>query len=460
MRGFRPMSADSDRRAATSVCRRLALCAAVAGLSLGAAACGSAEERAAQEEERQSDEPVKVGVSLPLTGPFSIPGGNHRKGYELCAQVINERGGLLGRDVRLIVNDNRSDTETVVNQTERFIDVQNVDLLFGTFSTLLSFPSSAIAERNRMVYPEPSDSALPSHSRGFKYNFGFTLKPIEFIGQTPVDAIREMVAEGEIDESDAPKTAAVVYQDDFFPNGITRGLLGGKSEIPGSDQSVDFGEGYLREAGLEVVYRKQFPGDFNAWNSLANDIKRSNADYLFVLTVPPTEVELVKALRTVGYQPKGAFFSQGTYPEFKESLGDAVEGIIVWSTWSPTATWEGEINGEPYTNQDFVEDYRAKFDEDPDEDMAQAFTVCQAMANAVHHTETLDNTELRDWLAERTTADPVKTIQGGYQFDERNLTEDRDVLLLQWQDGELKHVYPTGEEYPDAAAIEWPMSNW
>jgi branched-chain amino acid transport system substrate-binding protein len=440
--------------------RRASAVVVVLTLAATVAACAGAEERAAEESEQKSDEPVKVGVSLPLTGPFAIPGSNHRKGYELCAEVVNERGGLLGRDLELLVNDNRSDTETVVNQTERFIDVENVDLLFGTFSTLLSFPSSAIAERNQMVYPEPSDSALPSHSRGFKYNFGFTLKPIEYIGQTPVDAIRALVDSGEIDAADEPKTAAVVYQDDFFPNGITRGLLGGTSEIPGSKEKVDFGQGYLRDAGFEVVYTKQFPGDFNAWNSLANDIRRSDADYLFALTVPPTEVELVKALRTVGFHPKGAFFSQGTYPEFKESLGDAVDGIIVWSTWSPTATWEGEINGEPYTNQDFIEDFEAKFGERPDEDMAQAFTVCQAMANAVHHTESLDNTKLRDWLASRTTDDPVNTIQGGYQFDDKGLTADRDVLLLQWQGGELKHVYPTGDEYPEAAGIQWPISNW
>lgn len=439
--------------------RRLAGVAVVA-LATGLMACASAEEESQEEAAKDTGKPVKVGASLPLTGPFAIPGGNHRKGYELCEQVVNERGGLLGRKMEISISDNRSDTETVVNQTERFINVDKVELLFGTFSTLLSFPSSAIAERNQMVYPEPSDSAVASHSRGFKYNFGFTLKPIDYIGQTPVDAIKTLVDSGEIDSGDAPKTAAIVYQDDFFPNSITQGLIGGTQSIPGSDEKVNFGDGYLREAGLEVVYRKQFPGDFNAWNSLANEIKRADADYLFALTVPPTEVELVKALRTVRYRPNGAFFSQGTYPEFKESLGGAINGVIVWSTWSQNAQWEGEISGEPYSNQDFIRDYKDKFNEDPDEDMAQAFSVCQAMANAVHHTESLDNTALRDWLAERTTDDPVKTIQGGYQFDDKGLTKDRDVLLLQWQDGELRHVFPKGEEYANSADLRWPMPNW
>jgi branched-chain amino acid transport system substrate-binding protein len=435
---------------------RAATCAVLAVLALFVAACSSAEDKKATE----GGKPVKIGASLPLTGPFSIPGANHKKGYELCVDVLNQSGGLLGGKVSLRVSDNRSDTETVVTQTERMITVDKVDLLLGTFSTLLSFPASAIAERNQMVYPEPSDSALQSHSRGLKYNFGFTLKPIDYIGETPVDAIAQLRDAGKISEADFPKTAAVIYQDDFFPNSIVRGLLGGKLELPGLDSPVDFGEGAFAKHGIKVVYKKQFPGDYNNWLSLANEIKRTNADYVFALTVPPGEVDLVKAFRTVKYQPKGAFFSQGTYPEFKESLGDAVNGILVWSTWAPTAEWEGEINGKPYTNQDFIADFKKKFGGDPDEDMAQAFAVCQAMANAVYHTKSLDNTKLRDWLADRTESDPVKTIQGPYHFDDKGLTEGRDVLLLQWQDGELKHVFPDTDEFPNRVDIQWPISNW
>ena len=130
----------------------------------------------------------KLVASLPLTGSFSVPGEFHQQGYELCVDTINANGGLLhGRQVELKVSDNQSDPETVALQTDRFISVDDADILLGTFSTLLSFPASAVAERAQMVYPEPSDSSLQSHSRGLKYNFGFTLKPINYIGQTPVD---------------------------------------------------------------------------------------------------------------------------------------------------------------------------------------------------------------------------------------------------------------------------------
>ena len=416
------------------------------------AAC---EGAGSDDDEANSDEPIVIGASLPLTGPLSVPGQGHVEGYELCVDKLNETGGILGRQVELKTSDNRSDTETVVNQTERFISVDDVDMVLGTFSTLLSFPASAITEQNQLIYWEPSDSSVQSHSRGFEYNYGFTLKPIDYIGQTPVDAIFELSEAGDIPEEELPTSAAVIYTDDFFTNAMARGLLGGTLEVPGIDP-IDFGEGYLAERGMDVVVEQQVPKSFNDWTSLLNQVKSSGAEYFFGLMQAPAEVDIAKAMQTVDYEPKAAFFAQGTYPEFAESVGAAADGLLVWSTWNPDVQWEGELGGETYTNQDFVADFKQRFDKDPNEDNAQAFAVCQAMAYAAEEAGTTDNTEIKSWLDDRTADDPIPTIQGDYYFDDTGLTADRDVLLLQWQDGELRHVFPPGEEYPNQAKIQYP----
>lgn len=444
---------------------RWALALPVIALAVTAAGCGGSSSSSSGDNGTTSDQaasgkPIKIGVSLPLTGPFSVPGANFKQSYQLCADLINKGGGIDGRQLKLVISDNRSDPQTTVNQTQRFISSDHVDMLFGTFSTLLAFPAEAIAEQQKMVYLEPADSAVASHSRGFKYNFGFTLKPIDYIGQSPVDAIFALKKAGDIAASDMPKTAAVIYQDDFFPNSIAQGLTGGKTKIPGSNKTVDFGKGYLADKGVKVVFKQQFPGDFNDWVSLANSVKRSGADYLFALTTPPAEVNIVRALATVKYHPKGAFFSQGTYDQFKQSLGKKVNGIIVWSTWSKDVKWQGLLNGKPFSNQDFIAAFKAKYGTPPDEDHAQAFAVCQAAEQAMDATGGTDNTKIRDWLAARTAADPVKTVQGDYHWDDVGLTAGRDVLLLQWQNGQLKPIYPVGPEYPGTTKIVWPDPNW
>lgn len=423
-------------------------------LVLAMAVASACEGAGSSDDEADSDEPVVVGASLPLTGPLAVPGKGHEEGYELCVDKLNEGGGILGRDVELKISDNRSDTETVVNQTQRFIDVDDVDMLLGTFSTLLSFPSSAISEQNQLIYWEPSDSSVQSHSRG-AYNYGFTLKPIDYIGETPTDAVFELAESGDIPEAELPTTAAVVYTDDFFTNAMARGLIGGTLEVPGLDP-IDFGQGYLADREIELVLEQQVPKSFTDWVSLLNSVKDSGAEYFFGLMQAPAEVDIAKAMQVTGYEPKAAFFAQGTYPEFDESVGDAAEGLIVWSTWGPDVRWTGQLNGEEYSNQDFVADFEESFGKAPNEDNAQSFATCEAMAYAAEEAGTLDNTEVKQWLDERTAEDPIPTIQGDYYFDENRLTADRDVLLQQWQGGELRHIYPPGDEYPNQAKIEYP----
>lgn len=405
-------------------------------------------------------DPIVFGASLPLTGGFSIPGSLHQEGYQVCVDIINERGGLLGRPVQLLVSDNQSDPETTASQTDRLINVDDVDVLLGTFSTLLSFPASAIAEQAGMLYPEPSDSSLQSHSRGFQYNFGFTLKPINYIGQTPVDVLAYYRDQGVIADDDFPATAAVIYMDDFFTNSISQGLVGGTLEIPGSDDVVDFGEGYLNEVGIELVFSEQYPAEFNDWVGLANRVKNSGAEFLFALTLPPAEFDVVRAMQTVEYQPKGAFFSQGTYLEFEEQLGEAANGIMVWSTWDPTIEWEGELAGEPFNNEDFVREIEERTGQPANEDHAQPFTTCQTVAQAIEAVGSTDQDALRDWFVSRTEDDPANTVQGPLWWDDIGLLANRDVLLLQWQQGELNFVFPRGEAYSTAVDLQWPKPEW
>ena len=110
--------------------------------------------------------PIRIGASLPLTGAFSIAGQKHQLGYELCVDLINEHGGILDREVELIVSDNRSDPATAINQYERFINVDGVEAVFGTFSSRLTFPVANILAQNNMVYPIPAGGALRIYEQG------------------------------------------------------------------------------------------------------------------------------------------------------------------------------------------------------------------------------------------------------------------------------------------------------
>ncbi len=407
-------------------------------------------------EEPAPTGPIKIGASLPLTGGFAINGQKHADGYQLCVNLINERGGLLDREVELIITDNQSDVETAILQTERQINVDNVDLLFGTFSSRLTFPVTAITEQARMVYPIPAGGALQIYERGFRFIFYFQVNAAEYLGVTPVGMIQDLVSEG-----DLPATAALVYADDFFANAIAAGLKGDQVGIAGTNLLVDLSPGALADGGIELVYVEQWPEEgFSDWVTLANSVKASGAEYLMGLTASPDEtIQLVRALQTVDYQPKGVFLSQGTQEEFREGVGDAAEGVTIHSSWHPAVQWEGLLGGETFTNQDFIDAFEAEYGREPDEDEAIPFAVCQGMEQAVRATGTTDNIVLRDWLASRTLDDPAQTILGNFAWDERGLPEGKFNLMTQWQGGELKFVYPVGE-FPGTDDLIWPKPEW
>ncbi|MEM7345536.1 MAG: amino acid ABC transporter substrate-binding protein [Chloroflexota bacterium] len=403
-----------------------------------------------------SGEPIIVGASLPLTGGFSVNGQKHKEGYELCVDLANEAGGVLGRPVQVVVSDNRSDTETALSQTERLINVDNADVLFGTFSSRLSFPVSAIAQQNGMVYPLPAGGALRIYERGFDNLFYFQPAPAEFVGNSPIELLVDRASDN------LPATAAVVHADDFFANGIATGLLGGEVNNPATgDLVVDLSPGLLADAGIELVFNEQWPEEgFADWITLANSIKNSNAELLVGLTASAEEaVQLTRALQTVGYQPKAVYLSQGTQSEYLEGVGDASNGVMIHAAWHPAAPWEGLLGGQAFTNQDFIAAYSSKYGVSPDEDVAIPFALCQGMLQAIEGAGTTDNAAIRDWLAARTAEDPVRTITGPFHWDEKGLAVDKPYLMTQWQDGELKFVYPLNE-FDGVSDLVNPKPEW
>ena len=86
-------------------------------------------------------------------------------------EMVNDSGGLLGRPVEMVIKDDQSDQNLVVTDYNALIDQDQVDLLLGTFSSLLNIPASAVAERAQMVYVEPAGGSPDMFNRGFEYLF-------------------------------------------------------------------------------------------------------------------------------------------------------------------------------------------------------------------------------------------------------------------------------------------------
>jgi branched-chain amino acid transport system substrate-binding protein len=252
--------------------------------------------------------PIKIGTSLPLTGEFSITGTKHQNGYQLCVDLINEGGGLLGRPVELIVSDNQSDVDTTLAQMERFINVDKVDLIFGTFSSKLTFPASSVTEQAKILHPIPSAAALRVYERGFKYLVYFQPNAAEYIGASPVMMIKDLIPADQ-----QPATVALAWADDFYANAAIAGLRGDDVKFQnndGTEKTISLKPGELSKLNAKVVFEVQWPEGYSDWTTLASKLKAANADFLFApVTSADEAINLIRALQQVAYNPKGIFMT-------------------------------------------------------------------------------------------------------------------------------------------------------
>ena len=209
-----PGRSGAPDRPATRRRRRLGAAALGVVAALTLAACGSRPS----EQAATSTEPIVIGISLPLTGDFSQPGGEARRGYEVWRDMVNDKGGILGRQVRLKITDDASNQDTVVSDYTKLITQDKVDLLLGTFSSLLNFPASAVAEKNGMVFVEPAGGAPDMFSRGFTNLFFAQPATAPHQADVFVDWVKSLAP------ADRPRTAAYPTQDDPFTRPVIESM--------------------------------------------------------------------------------------------------------------------------------------------------------------------------------------------------------------------------------------------
>jgi branched-chain amino acid transport system substrate-binding protein len=392
----------STRRRRRRAVRAVGLAATVV---LGLTACGSRPS----EQAAASTDPVVIGISLPLTGDFSQPGGEAKRGYEIWQKQINAKGGLLGRQVQLKIVDDASSQDTVVSDYTKLITQDKVDLVLGTFSSLLNFPASAVAEKNRMVFVEPAGGAPNMFSRGFKYLFFAQQATAPHQADVFVKYIESLPAD------QRPKTAAYPAQDDPFAAPVIASM-----------------EKQLTALGVRSVFSSTYPADTTNFQAIASQLAAKKPDLIAQGAVFEDGVGLVRSLKQLDYSPKMLF--QTSAPSNSSQYSDGVgaantEGVFYTVSWNQDA--------KTPLNPEFVADYKAAYNADPAEDAADAFATAQVLQAATTAVGSIDQDKIRDWLH----ANEVQTILGPLSWEQTGEPRGQ-FLLAQWQSGRVQVVAP------------------
>ena len=388
-------------------------------LALGLAACGGSDDSSSN-----SDGPIRIGSSLPLTGEFSQPGQAAEQGYQVWKAMVNEAGGILGRDVDVIIKDDASNQNTIVADYNALISQDKVDLLLGTFSSLLNLPASAVAEKNQMLYVEPAGGSPEMFSRDFKYLF--------FTQQATADKQGKLFGEyiAGLPEAERPKTAAYPTIDDPFAAPNVEGI----KEI-------------LEEAGIETVYEETYAIDTKNFDSIVTAMKAADPDVVVHGAVFEDGVGLVRAMLKADFTPDWLY--QTTAPSLGAQYADAIgpentEGIMFAISHAPSADTPG--------NAEFVAKYKEMYDgAEPPEDAADAYAAGQVLQAAAEAVGSIDDQEaMADWLRENT----VSTILGDLEWNDDG-SPNGDFLIGQWQGDTVQFVLPEDFATSDKLVEGW-----
>ncbi len=100
----------------------------------------------------QGDQPIKIGDIDPLTGTYAAEGESQTRGAKMALDEINAKGGVLGRHLQLLIEDNAANVGLSAQKAHKLIDQEKVALLIGTVSSAASLSVSQVAHQEGMVY--------------------------------------------------------------------------------------------------------------------------------------------------------------------------------------------------------------------------------------------------------------------------------------------------------------------
>jgi branched-chain amino acid transport system substrate-binding protein len=369
-------------------------------LALGLAACGSADAGA-----DSSSGPIKIGVVVPLTGPFSPLGTGDKAAIEQEVKTINDAGGVLGRDLEVTIKDDKTDVPQSVTEFNQLAADRDYTAILSSSFVSASTASGPSAESNK----------IPTISLGPVSAFADGSNPYAFTGVAIPEVYAQAMVDYVVDQGYQSLAIGYTGKDVY-------GQVGNEATVAAA-----------KEAGVDVVLDETFDPSATDFSPLITKVKAAEPDAFLVWGAGPPPVIITKQFAGSGIPllMTGAQASQ----LYVEPAGDAAEGVTMTSS---IAVPGRELPGGPL--KDVVDAFTGPWLESQDAYPPQfAFdgaTGIQLLAAAIEKAGSTDREKVRDALESLDVLTPT----GRFTFsadDHAGLDTDA-VAIVVVQDGDLK----------------------
>lgn len=367
--------------------------------------------------------PAKIGVILPLTGEDFEFGEIQKNSFNMAAEEINESGGIQGRKLELLIEDDKSDVRTGWAAIEKLISQDNVTIVTGGYSSEVTYAMCALAQLKRTPFLVNTAAADKITEEGWNYIFRIATPASEYTNALE-SFLREVVR---------PKTAAIIHPINLFGESTSKRFLEKCKEI-----------------GVRVVLKEGYQHGITDFGPILGNAGSLNPDLFYMVAYVSDAALVMRQAKARHFNPRlfvggGAGF---TMQRFAETAGEASENVFTVTPWTPSVTYPGA--------RKYFDKYVNRFGSQPQYHGAQAYAAVHVIADALRRAKEPTRESLRDALAATdlmTVFGPVKFISYGKKTQQNSLP----TYVAQWQKGKLETVWPRGvAEKP----YVYPIPRW
>ena len=389
----------------------LAACGASASSSAPAsvAAPSTTSSSTAGQSAAASGEPVRIGLSTPITGNFAENGVGTQIAVEMAVEEINAAGGINGRPLEVVVQDSKSDPTQSAQIATMFTEDDTILAEIGDFSSGACIAAAPIYEEAGMVQLSPTASN-PDYTLQGEYMFSI-------FGKTTDES--RFIADYLLKKYMEAKDVAIIYVNSDW-----------------GAEAYELLSGYMKENGLNEVAAETFFEGEKDFNAILTKVRQTNPDTIMLLMGYDSGAVAIKQLKHMDWDVKTAISGLAYSEQLISLTGEDGEGIL-----SEIGFVIDDSSPELVA---FAEEFKSRATFEPNMMMTCAYDATHMLAEAMRNCATLDRASIREELF---GLKGFVGLTGGKEFNEdRTITQD-NFRIVSIEDGAWKVL--TGYDYID-----------
>src|SRR5438094_9885079 len=264
---------------------------------------------------RAQQKPIRIGVLYDLSGPFAAAGSMPcAVGAQIAIDLANEHGGVLGKyKVEPVKADSQSKADVAINEAERLIDQEKLDIILGIYSSAHAVPlATKLEAQKKILWITTAIASSVFKGKNLNYVFRAQIHSDQY-GEAGASFLAEN-AKARLGIEPKDLKLAVIYEDGPYGTGVAE---------------ADVAQ--CKERGIsQIVLREGYSASTPDLSSLVTKLKRARADVILHCGYNPDITLFLRQARESGLRFKmlignGAGYSQ--IDKLRETFGPDVENF-------------------------------------------------------------------------------------------------------------------------------------